>query len=158
MVVIHLAKATLLERSCLYFRRVLIPKLVQEEVTRGEYPETGLIQGLIKSKKIIIEAVKDKNFIHRANQFNIQRGEAEAVALYWEQHADFIATDDDNVRKKKDILQLKIIGTPAIILTLYQEKYINHGKLREAIEIMRKVGWFSSVIWDKILMDAEKNE
>ena len=105
-----------------------------------------------------MEAVKDKNFIHRANQFNIQRGEAEVVALYWEQKADLIATDDDNVRKKKNVLHLNVIGTPAIIFELYQKKYIDNQKLQEAIRVMREVSWFSNLIWDKILLEVNKNE
>ncbi|HLC81346.1 MAG TPA: hypothetical protein VJH68_01695 [Candidatus Nanoarchaeia archaeon] len=158
MVIIHLAKTTLLKSSCTYFGKVLIPKLVQEEVVQDEHPETGLIREMILSKKIIVEAVKDKNFLHRANQFNLQRGEAEVVALYWEQHADLIATDDDNVRKKKDVLQLKVIGTPAIIFELYKKRYIDNQKLQEVITVMREISWFSNVIWDKILMEANKNE
>lgn len=50
--------------------------------------------------------------IAKANAFNIQRGEAEAVALYWQEEADLLATDDDNVRRKKDALRIKTIGTP----------------------------------------------
>ena len=158
MVIIHLAKTLLLESSCAYFGKVLIPKLVQGEVLREEHPETGLIREMIQSKRIIVEAVKDKNFIHRANQFNIQRGEAEVVALYWEQKADLIATDDDNVRKKKNVLHLNVIGTPAIIFELYQKKYIDNQKLQEAIRVMREVSWFSNLIWDKILLEVNKNE
>ena len=158
MVIIHLAKTALLESSCTYFGKVLIPKLVQEEVVRDGHPETLLIREMIRGKKIIVAAVKDKSLIRRANQFNLQRGEAEVVALYWERHADLIATDHDNVRKKRDSLQLKIIGTPAIIFELYRKKYLDHEKLQEAVKVMREISWFSNVIWDKILMGANKNE
>ncbi|MBI2146556.1 hypothetical protein HYU22_04410 [Candidatus Woesearchaeota archaeon] len=158
MVIIHLAKTTLLELSCTYFGKVLIPPLVQDEVVQNEHSETPLIRKMIQRRKIIVEAVKDKSLIHRANQFNIQRGEAEVVALYWEKNADLIATDDDNVRKKKDALQLKVIGTPAIILELYKKKYIDNKKLQEVIKVMRGISWFSNTIWDKIGMEANKNE
>ena len=93
--------------------------------------------------------------IRKANQFSIQGGEAEVVALYWQEKADIIATDDDNVRKKRGILNLNIIGTPAILMKLYQEKCINKDKAKQCISELRKMGWFSSAILDKILMEVE---
>ena len=104
MVLIHLAKLSVLEKSCDYFKRVLIPELVYKEFLKGKeksLPDVPITLKLIESKKIIIEKVKDINLIKKANEFNIQRGEAEVIALYWQEKADFLATDDDNVRKKK---------------------------------------------------------
>jgi len=160
MVLIHLAKISLLEKSCDYFKRIIIPKLVYKEIIKGEekgFPDVQIIAGLIKNKKITIKKVEDKKRIKRANQFNIQGGEAEVVALYWQEKANMIATDDDNVRKKKVLLNLKIIGTPSIILGLYKKKMINREKLTQSISELKKIGWFSNAILDNMLMEA-KNE
>ena len=158
MVVIHLAKLSILERSCEYFKRVFIPWMVYQEITKGDekgFAETPIITSLIKNKKILVKRVKNKGLIKKANQFNIQGGEAEVVALYWQEKAGIIATDDDNVRKKREILNLNIIGTPAILMKLYNEKRINKDKARQCISELRKIGWFSSTILDKILMEVE---
>ena len=156
MVLIHLAKITLLERSCEYFKKVIIPKKVYEEVVScKEYPDTEIIESLVTNKKISIIEVKNKKDIEKANQFNIQKGEAEAVALYWQENADFLATDDDNVRKKKEMLNINIIGTPIIILYLHKDRIITRDKFIESINKLRRIGWFNSSILDKLLLEAK---
>lgn len=159
MVLIHLAKLSLLESSCQYFKKVMIPEQVYHEILKGKrkgFPDASVIVDLIENKKITVKKIQDKNFIKKANQFNIQRGEAEAVALYWQEKADFLATDDDNVRKKKILLNINIIGTPGIILGLYKKRIINRQKISESVEELRKIGWFGSTVLDKIIMEAEK--
>ncbi len=158
MILIHLAKLSLLEISCDYFEEVMIPKLVSNEVLNGiknKYPDAKIIEGLIEEKKIIVKEVKEKFLIKKANQFNIQKGEAEVVALYWQEEAKLIATDDDNVRKKKILLNLNLIGTPAIILLLYQNKKIDNLKLKQSLTELKKIGWFNNSIFDKITMEAQ---
>ena len=157
MVVIHLAKLSLLEKSCDYFKKVAIPNRVYKEILLGEekgYPDVKVIKELINRKKVIVKKVKHKNLIRKANEFNIQCGEAEAVALYWEEKADYLATDDDNVRNKRVLLNLRIIGTPAIVLKLYKESVIDEEKFKESMAELRKIGWFSDAVIDKVLMEG----
>ncbi len=156
-VVIHLAKTTLLETSCNYFGNVHIPQLVIEEIRKQESEDREIIEELIKKKRIVVSSVKNKLWLKKAYQFNIQGGEAETLALYWETKADLLATDDYNVRKKKNILKIEMIGTPGIMMKLYKEKMIRREKYNEAIQKLKKIGWFSNTILDKLTMEAEKN-
>ncbi len=158
MVVIHLAKITLLESSCEYFKRVVIPKKVYEEIMKGKeknYAEIAIIEASIENKRIIVKSVEKEEFIDKAMAFNIQGGEAEAVALYWQENADYLATDDDNVRKKKEILKLNLLGTPSILLLLYRQKVIKKEKCLEAIQKLKRIGWFNNMIIDKMTMEIE---
>lgn len=158
MVIIHLSKITLLENSCGYFRNVIIPERVYKEVIRGEergYIDVKITKNLINKKKVIIKKIKNKKLLEKAYEFNIQDGEAECVALYWQEKADYLATDDDNVRNKSLILNINVIGTPVIILKLYKEKIINKEKAILSIKELRKIGWFSNAIIDKILMEIK---
>lgn len=158
MVLIHMAKLSILKKSCDYFKKVLIPKLVYQEIIEGKekgFSDSQLIIELIKNGKIIIKEIKDRSLIKRVNEFNIQRGEAEVIALYWQQKADLIATDDDNVRKKKTLLNIQVIGTPAIILKLFKNKIIDENKIEQCVLELRKIGWFSNVVLDKILMEVK---
>ena len=158
MVLIHPAKLTLLETSCDFFKDVAIPKLVYEEVVgSGDiHPDVMLISGLVKKNKIKIINVRSKKLIKKANQFNIQRGEAECMALYWQEKSKLLATDDDNVRKKSVLLNVNAIGTPAIIIKLYKENHIDRKKLEGSISTLRKIGWFSGGLLDKILLEGLK--
>jgi len=158
MIIIHLAKITLLEKSCDYFEDVVIPEKVYEEVLEGKekgYSEVSIIETLITNKKISIKKVGEETILKKANEFNIQKGEAEAVALYWQEKAELLATDDDNVRKKSTILNIKMIGTPSIILKLYKEKIIEKDKTINSLNELKKIGWFSNAIIDKILMEVK---
>lgn len=161
MVLIHLAKVSLLEKSGALFGKVIIPPAVFEEaVVAGKekkFEDALVIEQLVKDKKIVVKRVRQEELITKANQFNIFGGEAQAVALYWEKKAAWLATDDDNVRSKKEILDLNIVGTPAIILRLYQEKKIESLKAHQAIARLRKIGWFNSEVLDTMLSEVKKN-
>ena len=157
MVVIHLAKITLLEKSCEYFKPALISEEVHQEILEGGkkgYEDVQIIQELIKSGKVSVKHVRDKRLLKRAKEFNVQRGEAEALALYWQEEAEYLASDDDNLRQKSTLLNLKLIGTPAIILKLYRDKLIDNRKLQESLQALRKIGWFSNAVIDNIFMEA----
>lgn len=157
MVLIHLAKITLLEKSCEYFKEVIIPDLVYKEIIKGKdkgYDDITIISDLINRKKIKIKEVTKKNLIEKTKQFNIQHGEAEAIALYWQENADYLATDDDNVRKKAEILNIIIIGTPSIIINLYKRQKITREKYLNSLNELKKIGWFSNQVIDKMKMEV----
>lgn len=158
MVLIHLAKISLLESSCDYFGKVIIPQAVFAETIeagkRKDAQDAFLIEEVVRKGSIQVRNVLKKNLVEKANQFNIFGGEAEAVALCWQEEAKFLATDDDNVRSKKAILGAKLIGTPAIILALHKKKFIGAEKTKEALGRLRKIGWFSSEIIDRALMEV----
>jgi len=119
------------------------------------YAEIAIIEASIENKRIIVKSVEKEEFIDKAMAFNIQGGEAEAVALYWQENADYLATDDDNVRKKKEILKLNLLGTPSILLLLYRQKVIKKEKCLEAIQKLKRIGWFNNMIIDKMTMEIE---
>jgi len=157
MVLIHLAKLSILEKSCNFFGDIIIPELVYQELKKGQkkgFPDAPVTLDLVKTGKIKIKKVMDPESIRRTHNFNIQGGEAECVALCWQEDADFLATDDDNVRKKKVLLQIDVIGTPAIILRLYQKRVINKDKIHNCIAELRKIGWFSNAVLDKVLLEV----
>lgn len=158
MVLIHLAKITLLEKSCDYFREVIIPIEIHKEILRGSYKgymDAKIIEELIEIKKIKIKPVTKEELLQKAREFNIFGGEAEAVALYWQEKAYYLATDDDNIRKKAIILNLNLIGTPSIIINLFKENKINKEKYLQSINELRKIGWFNSEVIDKMKMEVK---
>lgn len=158
MVLIHLAKLTLLETTCAYFGEVAIPTLVHEEtVSIGRdhgYPDAEIIAETVDSGHIDVFDVSDESLVDRARRYNVQGGEAAAVALYWERDADLLASDDDNVRRKRTVLDLDLIGTPSILLELFDAAAIDAGKLRQALDELREIGWFSAAVLDKIELEA----
>lgn len=160
MVLIHLARITVLESCCDFFGKVIIPPLVFKEVViegknRG-FADAVLVEEIINKNKIKVKKVVKRDLIVRANKFSIQGGEAEAVALYWQEQADLIASDDNSVRSKKSILGINLIGTPSMLLALFKNNKIKKSKLVQSINELRRIGWFSNALLDKILLEAEK--
>lgn len=158
MVLIHLAKITLLEKSCDYFHMVMISELVFNEIRAGKEKGIGdalIVEALVHHKKIKVKKTNDLKMIAMINNFNVYEGEAESVALYKQENADLLITDDQNVRKKKDLMEIKLIGSLAVILKLRKAKIIDKDKFRNAIEKMREIGWFSNAIIDTVLMEGE---
>ncbi len=135
----------------------MIPEKVYQEITKNKerHPEVKIIEDLVEKKKIRVKRVKENKLIKKANEFNIQQGEAEAIALYWQEKANYLATDDDNVRKKRHLLNVKIVGTPAIILKLYKEKIIKKEKFENSLKELREIRWFSDAVIDKILINGK---
>ena len=159
MVLIHLAKISLLGESCKYFKDVIAPKLVFDEVMEGVklgHADAKVVEKLKREGKIRILGINDFALVKRATEFNIQGGEAQAVALYWQEKADILVTDDDNVRKKGILLDIKVIGTLAIVLKLKLAKIIKEEKFRACVSELRRIGWFGDAILDRVLMEGSK--
>ncbi|HLC45973.1 MAG TPA: hypothetical protein VJI67_03825, partial [archaeon] len=88
--------------------------------------------------------------------FNIEKGEAEALALYWEKKADFLASDDQNVRRKTLILDLKIVGTLEIVLMLYRNGLISGEKAIDSLNELKRIGWFNSAVIEAALLEVKQ--
>jgi len=159
-VLIHLAKTTLLEKSCEMFKKVIVPSLVYEEaVEEGKernYEDSFLIDNLIKKGKIEVKKVKKKELLEQLGELNIQGGEAESIALYLQEEVDLIASDDNSVIRKREILEINLIGTPSIILTLYKNRLIDKEKTKKSIKRLREIGWFNNSVLDRIIMEVER--
>lgn len=161
MVLSHLAKTTLLAASCAALGPVLTPPAVRDEVLRGKskgYADAVVVEELLRDGTISVKVVKDRPLLARAAALNLQAGEAQAVALCWQEGIGLLATDDDNVRRKQALLGLTVIGTPAILLALLRAGRIGDAKLEEAVRVLRQVGWFSAAVLDQVRVEAMRWE
>ncbi len=158
MILIHLAKISVLETSCGFFEEVIIPRKVWKETVevgrKKNYPEAALIEEMIEKDGIDVVDVEERDLIDRANKFNIQGGEAEAVALYWERDADILATDDDNVRSKAVHLGLNLIGTLPVLVKIFKADKIDEDKVEHSLDLLEDIGWFSNAVLDKTRMEV----
>jgi predicted nucleic acid-binding protein len=115
MILIHMAKMRILIDSCRYFGDVLIPtKVYEETVINGKekgHPDALIIEQAITSDLIKIREIEDKKKVDNLRIFGLHLGEAEAVALYFQVKAQFLASDDDTCRRNRIILGINIIGT-----------------------------------------------
>lgn len=163
MVLIHLAKMTILQTSCQVFGPVRIPRRVQEEVLVGKeegYPDAAVVEQTIDEGALeVVDLDEDaEEDLTELEKLNVRGGEAHAVALCWQEGVDRLATDDDNVRNKQELLGIRCVGTPAILLGLFKRGAIDEGKVRRALDVLERVGWFSQAVLDKVRMEVERWE
>ena len=146
MILIHLAKMAILADSCRHFGNVLIPvKVYEEAVLKGQekgYPDALVIERAIKGNLITIKAVTDKNKVDNLRLFGLHLGEAETVALYFQEGARYIATDDDTCRKNRILLGINTIGSPAIVISLFKKGQITKQKTIDCVSVLKTIGWF----------------
>lgn len=146
MILIHLAKMSVLESACNFFKEVLIPRKVFEETVlmgkEKEYPDAIIIEELIKENLIVVKEIRNKEKLDSVEKYGLGAGEAEAVMLYHQENADFLFTDDDVCRKYRGMLNVNVLGTPAIIMILFQNNIITHAKAIQSINLLSEIGWF----------------
>jgi predicted nucleic acid-binding protein len=147
---IHMAKLTLLETVCTHYR-ACTSELVRREVvsTPEKHPDASIIQALIGKQTLSVKKAKSE-LVKRANALNIFGGEAEALATYWQEKANFLVSDDDNVRKKQLVANVPVVGTPAMLLTLLKKKLITHQKFEKSSTELNNIGWFNPAVIDYI--------
>lgn len=162
MVLIHLAKMGILENSCDYFNEVVIPEAVfNETVVEGKkssHLDAAIIEQMIKLKKIKVKSIKNKNKIKEYLKYGLHYGEAEAIELYFQEDADILASDDDVIRKNRALLNINLIGTPAVLIILLRKKGITKRKAIDACEILESIGWFHEDLILELKNQIEKFE
>lgn len=150
MILIHLAKMQILTDSCHHFGDVLIPMEVYEEtVINGKeksHPDALIIEQAITSDLIKIRKIKNKKNVDNLRIFGLHLGEAEAVALYFQEKAQFLATDDDTCRRNRIILGINIIGSPAIVIMLFRNAFIPRNKALDCVSSLATIGWFDTEV------------
>lgn len=162
MVTIHLAKLTILEELTKMFSEVIIPRKVFEETMRKGcekgYSNSIIAEKLVKKGLIKVVTPSNEQAPRELEVFGLREGEAEAVAIYFQERADRIASDNTTVRRNRLILNLNLIGTPALIYSLFKKGIIEKGKAIDCLIGLKKIGWFKPDIIDSIIGEVREVE
>lgn len=98
------------------FGEVLIPRAVLEELRVEEnLPGSQSVRDALKAGWIRIEAVKQDPLV-RAMERDLDKGEAEAIALAMQVNADWVLMDERDGRKAAKSMKLKVVGVLGILL------------------------------------------
>lgn len=100
------------------YNKVIIPQAVAEEL-RNASDEENLIAGVLSLDWIEVVSAKNLELISvLRNNHNLDRGEAEAIALALELNADELLIDERLGRREATRLGLPITGVLGILLCL----------------------------------------
>ncbi len=135
------------------FGEIVIPQAVYEEcVTDGKArPEVAAIK---QATWIRVVPVVNTDLI-RLLRAEIDRGEAEAIALALEHQAALILLDDADAREKARLYRLKITGILGILLSAKRTGKI--ASLTESLADLSRTGfWINPALAERLLREASE--
>lgn len=145
--------------------RLLIPKEIEKEaITVGKeknYPDAFRLEEKVKNKLIKVMEVKDNQFITKImNDFNLAKGEAEAIGLFNQEKADLIATDDGLAIRACRSLAIPFSGTCAFVTQAFENNLIKKEEAKGMIKTLAKEGRYKDEIIFSALnsLEEDKNE
>jgi len=123
------------------FGEILIPRAVLEELRVEEnLPGSKNVRDAIKAGWIRIETVKQDPLV-RAMQRDLDKGEAEAIALAMQVNARWVLMDERDGRKAARSMKLKVVGVLGILLKARHEGRLM--SLEQAMDKLRdKAGFY----------------
>lgn len=160
MILIHSAKIGILDYFPRAFEVKIPPAVFEETVTKGKkgnYPDAILIEKIINEAKIQIVQC-NQQYLSKYEVYGLKGGELEAVALYFQLNAEFLASNDDHVRRVSTLLQLNLVSSPELTVHLYMRNFISSKKAIEALNNLKKVGWFHPLVIDRAKQEVIDNE
>ena len=145
---ILLAKIDVLDLFISEYRgQVLIPEKVKEEVLQRGSVETPQIAGLIEGGKVEVLEIEDRSLLKKLmDDFNIDSGEAEAVALALHKGAAFVATDDRNAIRACKFLKIDFVTAISILIRAVEKRLLNKKEAILKLEKLESVGRYKGPI------------
>jgi len=138
------------------FGEILIPGAVLEELRVKEHlPGSQGVRDAIKAGWIRIERVKQDPLVI-AMQRDLDKGEAEAIALAMQVNAGWVLMDERDGRKAARSMKLKVVGVLGILLKARREGRLR--SLKEAMDRLReKAGFYvREDIYSEIIQEWEE--
>ncbi len=140
------------------FGEVMIPGAVLEELRVEEnLPGSQSVRDALKDGWIRIEAVKHHPLV-RAMQRDLDKGEAEAIALATEVDADWLLMDERDGRKTARSMKLKVVGVLGVLLKAQRNGKLN--SLKKAMDRLReKAGFYIRAdLYSAIIREGEEEK
>jgi predicted nucleic acid-binding protein len=132
--------------------KIYVPEAVWKEVViDGEYKAE--VAEIKKADWIFVEKVKDQNLTLLLMQ-NLDKGEAEAIALAIEKNADIILLDENDAREAADIYRIEKTGVLGILLLAKLKNEIPY--LKQEIEKLKTMAdfWLKDSLIQSVLREA----
>jgi len=154
---IHLCKIGIIEKILKNFTIVITPA-IEEEIKREKKEGENVAKighQLIENKEIIVEVpYKNLELVY----YGLRDSELEIVSHFLDKKCDLILSDDAIIRENAEILNLKVVSTPAFILNLFKRKILNKDKTLNALIALRHEKWFENWIIDECIRRVKENK
>lgn len=149
--IIHLAKIDQLGLLRDFFGEIMIPEAVYEEcMTQGK--GRSEVARIKQASWLRVLPVTNQHLVKLLNS-EIDRGEAEAIALALETQASWVLLDDADAREKARLYSLRITGTLGLLLRAKQLGKI--ASLSVMLDALCLTGfWLRAGLIHRLLVEA----
>lgn len=132
-----------------YKGRILIPEKIMSEVSAKRSEEALVISEFVKEGRFEIQKSGDKKLVDKLMEdFNIDRGEAEALQLALKENAVAVATDDRNAIKAAKMLKIDFITALAFLIRAFEKKLLTPDEASCKLWKLKAVGRYGHEIID----------
>lgn len=131
------------------FSQMIVPEEVMNELRRNKI--------IVKLEMVRLNSQGKDNAYLFANEYFLDLGEAQAIALCIQEKADYFLTDDLEAREVAKKFKLEVHGTIGIILRAFREKILTKKEAAEKIrQLQTKSSLFiTSNLIEKVLLEIE---
>lgn len=132
---------------------IVITETVEREVTIKQNTfDSKLIRSLIEEGSISVESMEKTSIIEELmRDFNMDEGEASALALYQEKEGELLATDDGQLIKAAKVLGIPFTSSVDFLIRASQKGLLEEDIALEKLKKLQKYGWYK----ERIIKDAE---
>lgn len=152
---ILLEKIALLEKLTKKFRFIIPAEIYDEAVAKGKAIKSNdaySIENKINKNLIRVEKIKDADKLNQIiSEFDLARGEAEAIVLFFEQDGYLLASDDHKAINVCKIYKMPFITALAFVIKSFNEKVIKIDDAKEMIKLLSIYGRYKDELVYKAL-------
>jgi len=126
---------------------VIIPEKVRSEAVTEGKEEVQSITRLLQEKKISVVKVKNTSLRKKLMEdFSIEAGEAESLALALEHKSALVATDDRNAIRACKMLKLEFITAVTVLVRAVEKGMIDKDEGLVKLQKLQTVGRYRKTI------------
>jgi predicted nucleic acid-binding protein len=153
--IIHLSWVDRLDLLSDVFEEVLVPPAVRDEVLRVRDDVRGAttIRAAFTASRFLVRPVIDRSAVARLRN-DLDRGEAEAIALGQEMRHDMVLLDDKKARVRAQALGLSITGTVGILRMARDRELLQ--SITPVLDQLQRYGFRISALLLQTIGDEEE--
>ena len=131
--------------------KIVMPEKVKEETCLKGEAETPLIEKLIANHKILVIRLKNNKLAEKLMEdFHIDAGEAEAVALAFQKKPSLVATDDRNAMRACKMMGIDFTTAIAVLIRAFEKNLVDKDDALIKLQKLEGVARYSR----RIIEDA----
>ena len=160
---ILLEKIALLGKLAGNFEFIIPQEIYGEAVVKGKKiksEDSYSIENKINSGVIKIKGVKDREKVNQIiDEFNLEKGETEAIVLFLQENADILAIDDHKAINVCKIYKIPFITALTFVITALDAKIIMNNEAKEMVRNLGIYGRYKDeLIYKALNYIGEKND